>query len=296
MAVGWRAVRSFLSRVLRKADLRHSPLSDAPEAVVDGAELVARLGYGARGLVYLSVGALSLMAVLSPSVEATSPSGALGWLSQQPLGRLWLFFTALGLAAFAGWRLLQCVFDADRQGRSWRALSTRASQGFSAMGYGVLAWSALSLLVRAPADPAAAEVERSHHQAEQMLALPHGHLMLAGVAVALAGVGLANISRAWREDFTAYLRCSQSLCRRVAPLARAGYIARGFAYLPLAALVMIAAIRSRPSDVTSLGGALDAMADQPIGGAVLVVAALGFMAFGAFSFVEARFRKIRLAQ
>ena len=288
-------MNSILRHALRKGQLRNSPLSDAPDAVVDVAEIVARLGYGARGLVYFSVGALSLLAVILPSVEATSPSGALGWLSQQPLGRVWLGATALGLAAFAAWRLLQSVFDADRNGTSRQALSTRASQAFSAIGYSVLSWSAVSLLIHPPADPALAEVVRSHHQAELMLALPHGHLMLAGVAIALAGVGVANISRAWREDFTAYLRCSKSLCRRVAPLARAGYMARGFAYLPLAALVMIAAVRSRPSDVTSLGGALDALADQPIGGVVLILAALGFMAFGVFSFVEARFRKIRLS-
>ena len=79
----------------------------------------------------------------------------------------------------------------------------------------------------------------------------------------------------------------------MSPLARAGHIARGLAYLPLASLVVLAGLDARASEVTSFGSALDAVERQPAGPWVLVVAALGFVAFGAFSFIEARFRRIR---
>ena len=86
---------------------------------------------------------------------------------------------------------------------------------------------------------------------------------------------------------------SESLCRKVAPLARWGYMARGLAYLPLGAIVALAGLQARPDDVTSLGAALETVERHPGGPWALTVMALGLMAFGVFSFVEARWRRIR---
>lgn len=262
-------------------------------AVRNGVEIAARIGYGARGFVYLSAGAITLLAVLNVLDGAVGARGALVWLAQQPFGRAWLLLTGLGLAAFSAWRFLQAVFDADREGRSWQGVNTRISQGFSGLGYALLATTALGLLMHVPAAPGVQEMAAGHRQAARVLSLPFGNLLLAGVGLCIAGVGAANVVRAIRTDFTEYLSCSVELCRRVAPLARAGYLARGLAWLPLAALVVTAGARSRPSDVTSFDAALDALEAQPAGPWLLAAAALGFVAFGAFSFVEARFRRIR---
>lgn len=282
----------------RLADLgefgrRRAPLLRRVPPLHDLLEWAARIGYGARGFVYLSVGVLTLLAAANLTGDAVGTSGAIGWLAKQPLGRMWLFFLGLGLAAFVMWRMLQAVFDADHEGTSWNALGTRMSQGFSGMGYAFLSYSAFSLLVHTPIDPARAEITSSRETASTVLALPHGNWLLAGVGVAIFGVGVANVSRAWREDFTEYLRCSEKLCRRVAPLARAGYMARGLAYLPLAVLVTLAGLHSEASDVTSFGAALEIVERQPAGRWLLVITALGFVAFGAFSLIEARFRRIR---
>ena len=263
------------------------------QAARGGLEWAARVGYGARGFVYLSAGVLTLMAVLDLMDDAAGAREAVAWLSQQPFGRAWLLLAGTGLLAFVGWRMLQAVFDADHEGVRWRGVSTRVSQGFSGLGYALLAVSAFRLLLHAPADPAADELARGRERAEQLLSLPMGNWLLVGIGLCIAGVGVANVVRGWREDFTEYLACSARLCRRVGPLARIGYVARGLAWLPLAALIVMAGLHSRAADVTSFGAALDVVERQPAGAWFLVPAALGFMAFGLFSFVEARFRRIR---
>lgn len=276
---------------LRPLAIKRSTWRKAPgltPAVVEGA---ARVGYGVRGLLYLAVGLITLSAVLFRSINATSPTGALGWLAQQPFSWIWLLIASLGLLAFFGWRILQGVFDIDRAGLSRDALSMRLSQTCSAFGYAILSWAALSLAFHSPSDPELSEVQRTHRHAEQILSLPHGEWLLAGIAVAVAGVGIGNVSRAWRENFTDRLSCSEAVCRWLSPLARAGYLARGLAYLPLAAFIALAAVRSSPEDVTSLGGALNALVADPIGRVALSLAGGGFVAFGLFSLVEARFRK-----
>ena len=263
------------------------------KAVRNIVEVAARVGYGARGFVYLSAGLIILLSTAGLVDNAVGTRGALAWLGLQPLGRAWLLLLGLGLAAFVAWRLMQAVLDADNQGRSWQAVNTRVSQGFSGLGYAFLAVSAFGLLIHTPPDPATAEAREGLAQAERVLSMPFGNWLLVGVGLCIAGIGVGNIVRAWREDFTEYLSCSVDLCRRVAPLARVGYMARGLAWLPLAVLVVAAGLHSEATDVTSFGGALDAVDRQVAGPWLLGAGALGFIAFGLFSFIEARFRRIR---
>lgn len=75
--------------------------------------------------------------------------------------------------------------------------------------------------------------------------------------------------------------------------ARIGYGARGFAYLPLGIFVMLAGLHARSAEVVTTAVALDALEAQPGGSWILGLTAIGLMAFGAFAFVEARWRRIR---
>ncbi len=256
-------------------------------------ELAARIGFGARGFVYLSVGVLTLGATVGMTGNAVGTKGAIAWLAGQPLGRVWLALLGLGLSAFVMWRVLQAVFDADHEGTSRAGINQRLGQAISGLAYAALAVSAFRLLWHTPRNPLAVDVASSHHQAARVLALPFGQWLLVAGGVFLFGIGVVTVRRSWNEDFTEYLACSKKTCRRVAPLARTGYVARGLAYIPLAILVVLAGLRSSAADVTSFSAALDAVTRQPAGDLVLALAALGFVAFGVFSFVEARFRRIR---
>src|SRR5688572_12529777 len=76
-------------------------------------EIAARTGYVARGIVYLCIGGVGLLAAFRRAPEAEGAVGALHALGQWPLGMALLWVTGLGLYGFAGWRALQSVFDAD---------------------------------------------------------------------------------------------------------------------------------------------------------------------------------------
>jgi Domain of Unknown Function (DUF1206) len=256
-------------------------------------ELAARVGYGARGFVYLSIGLVTLLAAVDVVGSSVGSSGAIGAVAEQPFGRLWLILLGIGLWAFVLWRVLQSVFDADHEGRSMKALMLRGGQAVSGIFYGVLAATVFEVLDEYEASPTAGDVAENQEKAAMLLDLPFGDWLLIGAGLVIAGVGVGNILKGIGADFGEDLACTVDMKRRFAMIARAGYVARGLAYLPLALFVTLAGFHARAEEVTSFGSSLDALEAQPGGSWLLGMTAVGLMAFGCFAFVEARYRRIR---
>jgi Domain of Unknown Function (DUF1206) len=76
---------------------------------------LARSGYAARGVVYLIVGGLAVVAALGGG-RTTDSKGALRTTLQQPFGEALLALVALGLVGYAIWRLVQATTDPDGHG------------------------------------------------------------------------------------------------------------------------------------------------------------------------------------
>jgi hypothetical protein len=272
---------------------RRSPLLRRVPPLPDLLEWAARVGYGSLGFVYLSAGVLTLLAATDRIRDAAGSKEATFWLADQPFGRLWLFLLGLGLLAFVQWCILQSVFDADHEGANWKGLMRRASHAATGLFHGILAVSVFGLLHNDPVDPNAVETAANQDKAAMVLSLPFGDWLLIAVGLGIIAAGVSNVVNGLREDFTRKLSCSAEVCRRVAPLAKAGNVARGVSFIPLGIFVVLGGLRSQASEVRSFGAALDGLEAQPGGPWVLAFTALGLMAFGAFSFVEARFRRIQ---
>lgn len=63
-------------------------------------------------------------------------------------------------------------------------------------------------------------------------------------------------------------------------------------FLLIGAFLLVAAVDHRAAAAKGLHGALQILQQQPYGWAALGLAALGFIAFGAFQLVEAAFRRV----
>ncbi|MBO9500207.1 DUF1206 domain-containing protein [Brevundimonas sp. A19_0] len=256
-------------------------------------EALARFGYGARGFVYVSIGVILMLTAHDLTRQTAGSTGVVESLARQPFGRVWLFTLGVGLWSFVLWRVLQSVFDADNEGRDLKAIAKRVGQGISGVVYGLLASTVFEVLDEVYANPTAGEAAENQEKARALMELPFGQILLIGVGLVILGVGIGNVVRGIRNDFGRDLRCSETICKRVVPLAHVGYVARGLAYFPLAGLVMWAGFRDRASEITTFGGALESVETLPAGPWLLSAAALGLMAFGAYAFVEGRFRRIR---
>ena len=256
-------------------------------------ELASRLGYAARGLVYLGLGSIVLLAALDLTPRAHGAKGLLRAWAGWPLGWVLISAIGLGLAGFAAWRFLQAAFDADRHGRSPKAWAVRVGQAFSGVVYGGLALSAFELLDELEDIGAIDDEQGVHHTARTILDLPYGDSLLIGAGLVVLAFGVGNVIQGVMQDFSKRLDCGDRLCRVVTPLAKLGYGARGLASLPLGVFLVLAGIEARAGEARSWGGALQAIERQPFGSSALCVVAVGLIAFGLFGLIEARYRRIR---
>jgi hypothetical protein len=79
-------------------------------------EGLARIGYMAKGAVYVVIGFLALREALGIGGETTGPSSAFRSIGSQPFGSIVVALLATGLAGYAVWKLVQGVMDPDEKG------------------------------------------------------------------------------------------------------------------------------------------------------------------------------------
>jgi hypothetical protein len=270
-----------------RAKLAHAPLGTL-------AELACRAGYVARGFVYLSIGAIAVLAAADLTPRAEGSLGALEAWADWPFGVVLLWLTGLGLYGFAGWRLLQSVFDADRQGRSAKALAARAGQALSGVVYGGLAISTFGVLDALEDLGEVDDRAETQESVAQMLAMPGGEWMVMAAGAFVIGAGIGAIVQAFGRDLCKPLGCDRDTRRWAAWLGRVGYFGRGLAFLPAGGFLLLAGWRARSEEARGLGGALQWVEQAPFGGPLLALIALGLIAFGLFALVEARFRRMHV--
>ena len=106
-------------------------------------EPLARVGYLARGIVYVLVGVLALMVALGLRGATEDKSGALATIAHSTPGKFLLVALAIGLAGYSLWGFVRAIFDPMRKGKSPKGLAERAGFIVSAVSYGA-GWTALS--------------------------------------------------------------------------------------------------------------------------------------------------------
>ncbi|ATY31456.1 DUF1206 domain-containing protein [Sphingomonas psychrotolerans] len=259
------------------------------------ATFAARLGFAARGLVYLLVGWFALDAARLGSAPADNQE-AMGSLLDKPLGHILVAAIAVGLAGYALWRLSEAVLDPERRGSEPKALVERIGFGWSALVHAFLAVYAGRLALHFTRPETNPSEERARSWSGWLLDQPGGEwwLGLAGLLL-IAGAG-AQAWKAYRGSFVRELAGDVPLPRYVCLAGQIGYAARAVVFLLIGWFLVHAAFEASPDQAGGIGQALRTLREQPQGPLLLAVVAVGLMLFGVYSLVEARFRRIRVGK
>jgi hypothetical protein len=241
-------------------------------------ELLTRIGFAARGILYLVIAWL----VIDAGRE-TDLSGALDYLASDDTRPL-LYAMLAGFIAYGLWRLADALLNSERHGNDDKAKVKRAGAAVSGIIYLFLAYQAYKLLDGSGGGSSGGGTQE---QAQNVLDLPGGWVLLAVGAAILFGAGVWQLIKAAKASFLKHLSPSVANEDWVKWFGRLGYGARGIIFIVTAFFLGKAALNGRASEAGGMEQALEWLASP-----VNIIVAVGLALFGIFSIVEARHRII----
>ncbi|WP_412049806.1 DUF1206 domain-containing protein [Hoeflea sp. Naph1] len=249
----------------------------------------ARLGYGARGLVYL------LLAFFIGSAALTTGSGgdakdAVQFITQSTASVILTPLLIVSLAGYCLWRVIQSLFDTDDHGFKPAGLAVRAGLLGAAASYGFLTVYAFSLWWGSAISSGSGSGDGFARTAAAFIGAGPVSIILASV---FAIVGSAHIWKAAGRKYRDHIDAPESIMRWIDVAGIGGLTARGLIFVVIAFLLYRRGLAGN-GEQASLQAALDFIAGLPFGAWLLGATAGGFLLFSIYSLAEAIWRRINL--
>jgi hypothetical protein len=255
-------------------------------------ELLERLGYLARGALYVVMGLLALGVALGiGGGQTTDLTGSLVFLISNPFGKLVLIAFAIGLTAYSLWGFVRAIYDPLHRGRGASGYAARLGFVTSAVSYGVIVVLALQIL----SGSGGPSGDSTKTTIAAVLTHPAGGLLTILIGLVAVGVAVGQFVEAYRATFKDDLKAAEMTAaqRTIAVrLGRFGMFARGVAFLIIGWFVIQAGIHHDPAQAQGFGGAFTFLLSQPYGRWLVGILALGFVALGLHSFACARWVRL----
>ena len=269
-----------------------SQIGSAARSASPWIEKLARLGYASKGVVYCLIGVLAFQAAIGTAGRITDTHGAFSTVLSQPYGRVLLGLIAVGLMGFAVWRLIQSFADTESEGSDAKGLFLRAGYAASAIFHLLLAVEAGRLSMRL-GDKGGGDA--LPHWTTRVMSKPVGAILVALAGAGLIGYGLYQLYMAYKTMLGKKLdlsRLSSNTRTFVVRASRLGLGSRGVAFVIIGGFMIQAARSGNPSEARGMAGALRSIESAPYGKWVLAVVALGFVGYGIYQCVNARYLRI----
>jgi hypothetical protein len=262
------------------------------DAAQPWAEPLARLGLVARGLVYAVVGVLAVRVALEKPDEADR-KGALEAVGRQPFGEVLLVVIAVGFAGYALWRFLQALLDTEEDGTDAKGLGKRV--GYLARGVLYTAFCVSTVRFLTGSGSPSGGAQQQQDWTGQLLDKPFGQFLVVAVGLAVIGAGLYSGYRGVKGKYRKRLKSAEmstTTNKWVDQVAVIGLLGRMAAFALVGFFLIKAAIDFDARESAGLDGALKRLGEASWGDFLIVLVGIGLFAYGVYSCVEARYRRV----
>lgn len=264
--------------------------ADAAEAASNSRvlDVVARWGFAVMALLHVVIGAIAVALVLGAPGQA-EPTGAIEQLAANPWGPAVTWSGCIGCAGLALWQLSEATLRARHLPRGQR-LGKLVSSGFLAFAYGSVGFTFASFAVGIRSDSGDSTAAFS----QALMNRPLGAPLLIGLGLTVSGIGVYFVVKGLGKKFKEELRHFEGTHRGhlVSALGVAGHVAKGLALVLTGLLFVIAAATNDPGSSTGLDGSLKALQHHPFGPFLLLAIGAGFIAYGVFALIRAKFGRM----
>jgi hypothetical protein len=251
---------------------------------------LARLGYAARGTVYVLTGLLAGLTAAGYRHESDDTQGALLLVHRSPFGDILLSALTIGLLAYAVWSLLRAIFDPEGEARRPGGWMRRMSLFFTSIFYFGLAPLTVQT-VRGMAEHPQGD-KNARHWTARLMAFPLGRWAVAGVGIGFLIYVAHELIRSRRPMANDRLAIGESAHRWIHWMIRFGLVSRAIIFSLVGFFLLIAAFHYDPHRVQGLNGAMRFVSREPAGRWLLAFVAAGFIAYGSYDLILCRYRVI----
>jgi hypothetical protein len=254
---------------------------------------LGRLGYVAKGIVYIVLGFLATEAAIGHGGRTTDSRGALRAIGEAPFGKFALIVVMIGLFGYAAWRVISAATDAERRGDKPSSLALRAGDAIRGLAYGSLGAYTLGYLLHHRVSSG----NKTPSYVDRVMGMPGGRAIVILVGLAFVGYAIYQIYKAASNRFLKRLDLSSATLRVrtwVERFGKFGISARAIVFGMIGVLIARAGLSYNPAEAGGIAQSLDAIAREPRGHLLFSVVAIGLIAFGLFQIATARYRVMRL--
>ena len=281
------------------------PVTQTAEQVAGSrwGDRLARIGLGARGVVFLGLAyliariAAGALGTQSGTSKPASGPGVADALVAEPGGRVVVVILAAGLALYAMFSLLDTILHHDDEDNAAQRWGLRALSFWGVLLYAGFAVYCLHLAFSSNAGKqnSSKSTSQKRRWSAEVLNWPAGWLWLGLAAVVLFVIAGFLLRRALQRSFADRLR-RQRMTRRSWRLAMTlgviGLIGRTLLFGTVGGFLMTAAVENNPRDGQGVDGSVRQLAQSGPGVALLWLIAVGIAVFSAYLFVELRYRHV----
>jgi hypothetical protein len=271
-----------------------SPLATrvAADKAAPWVERLARMGFLAKGVLYVTIGALAVSAALGQrGTKSADSHGAITQIYSAPLGRALLALLTIGLAGYAVWRVIEGIHDPEHRGTSAKGIALRLGFVASGLVHALFAYTTACVALRH--STGASEGQQAKDWSARALETPGGVYALWITAAVLVGYGAYQLYCAWTAKLDEALELghlSGGARRAVIGVSRFGIAARGIVFGAMGVLFARAAIHHAPHESGGIGDSMHGLVQ--LGRWPFFVIATGVVAYGLYQFIGARYRRI----
>jgi len=260
-------------------------------------ENLARMGYVARGLLYLVIGVLAIMLVFGVSGGLKDQQGAIAFIGQQLFGKILLGFFLIGLAGYVLWGLNRAILNPLHKENNFKGILARVGFFVSAAAYAILIIPTYNYIFSSPnAAQNGAQSIQLRNLIGTIFLMPLGEWIVGIIGLIFLGVGIFQVYKGLKHNFDEQIKSynlSSTKLKIVKIIGRFGTVARAIVFFLIGLFLLFAAYKANSAEVKGIDGVLLIILQQSCGPWLLGVVALGLVAFGFYSLLSGFWFKMR---
>ncbi len=249
-------------------------------------ERLTRLGYGIKGLIYITIGLLAIQGALGKGSTTADQLGAIQTFSKLPFAQVLLWIVLIGLVSYALWGIVRAILDPFHKGTDMEGLLSRGGYLVSAATYASFVIPTYRLIKNGQSGSGSNQTQL----VAQVMSMPMGRYVIGAIGLIAIAAGLyqayAGITSKFERQFKPYALNAEQY-RIAIQIGRFGTIARGVVFAIIGFFFCLAAYYSNPGHAQGVAGALSYLDKQPYGLWLMGIVAAGLIAFGIYSLMTA---------